>query len=110
MKVIKRLLFFLCAMCAVITVSACVNEKTIIEKEVIDNRYTPERQEVVTDYKYEWSWWQGDFVLVPDVHTEIFPEKYEILYCVTYDDGTTKNLWEQVTKEQYYDIIEKEYE
>lgn len=55
----------------------------------------------VTDYEYKYNFWTGDFVLVPNVHTETVPEKYEVLYFVTYDNGDTSHCWEAVNKAEY---------
>lgn len=62
---------------------------------------TPQTQETVTDYEYKYNFWTGDFVLVPNIHTETVPEKYEVLYFVTYDNGDTSHCWEAVNKAEY---------
>ncbi|MBQ9975851.1 MAG: hypothetical protein IJP16_05010 [Clostridia bacterium] len=72
-----------------------------VERTAIDCRYTEAHTEVVTDYKHKYSWYHGDFMLVPDTHTEYRPEKYEILYLVKYDDGSSREEWKQVDRNTY---------
>ncbi len=99
MKLIKRITLIL-IMSATLFFTAC-NSKEIAEKTPADLRYTPARQELVTDYEYKYNWWTGDFELVPNVHTETLPEKYEIYYLITYTDGTSAEGWETVNKSEY---------
>lgn len=45
-------------------------------------------------------WATGKFVLIPNIHTETFPEKYEIYYRITYDNGKIARIWEEVSKSE----------
>lgn len=38
---------------------------------------------------------------VPDIKTVHHEEKYEVLYRVTYDNGSTYDRWETVGKEEW---------
>lgn len=52
-------------------------------------------------------------MLVPNVHTETVPEKYEVLYFVTYNNGDTSHCWEVVNKTEYdaaVNFLEKQTE
>ena len=40
-------------------------------------------------------------MLVPEVKTVHHEEVYEVLYRVTYDDGSTRDQWETVGKEEW---------
>ena len=92
----------LCLLCVIVAVcfTAC-DDPVVVDKVIEDARYTPQTQETVTDYEYKYNFWTGDFVLVPNVHTETVPEKYEVLYFVTYDNGDTSHSWEAVNKAEY---------
>lgn len=74
-------------------------QKEEVSRDVIDCRYTAAHDELVTTYTYIYS---GEiFVPIPQTDTVHCDEKYEILYRVTYDDGTTADKWESVTKAEY---------
>lgn len=88
-----------------IAVLLCGCEKEIASKEAINTRFTPAHSEVETDYTYKYSWLQENFVLVPNVHTVTYPDKYEVEYLVTYIDGTTATKWEEVTESEYKSVL-----
>ena len=75
--------------------------KTAVSSKAIDCRYTEAYTEIVTEYEHKYSWIKGDFVLVPNTHSEHRPAKYEILYLISYDDGTTDEQWKEVDKATY---------
>ena len=60
-----------------------------------------QKTEVETEYKYTYDVWKGDFVLVPYVQTVHHDAEYEILYRITYDDGSTTTRWEYVGEVEY---------
>ena len=112
MKRLKAITF--CLLCAIVAIcfTAC-DDRVVVDKVIEDVRYTPQTQETVTDYEYKYNFWTGDFVLVPNVHTETVPEKYEVLYFVTYNNGDTSHCWEVVNKTEYdaaVDFLEKQTE
>lgn len=97
MKRVVSLIF-----CIVLVVSLCsCGFPEEVERTAIDCRYTEAHTELVTEYKHVFSLWKGDFVLVPDTHTKFFPDKYELLYIVKYDDGTSCEKWEEVSQNEY---------
>lgn len=102
----KKRVFLLVTIIICIAVILCGCEKDIVSKEAINTRFTAAHSEVVTDYQHKYSWWQGDFVLVPNVHTVTYPDKYEVEYIVTYADGTTSTVWEEVTEAEYKAIVD----
>lgn len=67
----------------------------------IDRRYTPPRDEIVTTYQYRYDWYNDELKMLPYVSTVHHNEKYEILYKITYDDGSTKKQWKSVSKTEY---------
>lgn len=87
----------------VVTLCSCVAVE-VSEKKPIDFRYTEARTEIVTDYKHKYSWLQGDFILVPDTHTETIPEKYEVLYLTTYSNGVSREEWEEIDRNTYISL------
>lgn len=101
MKAIKRILLFLIIVAAALSFTACGDSAEIVSKTPLDVRYTPQHQEFVTDYEYKYNWWTGDFELVPNMHTETIPDKYEVLYHIEYTDGKTADKWESVNKAEY---------
>lgn len=96
----KRIISFI--FCAIIVISLCsCGFPKEIERTAIDCRYTEAHTELVTEYEHVFSWWTGDFVLVPNTHTKVCPEKYELLYVIKYDDGTSYEKWAEVSRSEY---------
>lgn len=104
MKTIKRIIPFLIILFALLSFTGCTYSIEITGKTPTGARYTPQHQEMVTDYEYKFNWWTGEFELLPNIHTETYSEKYEILYHIEYSDGTTNDCWEEVTKFEY-DVV-----
>lgn len=78
---------------------ASCKKKTEVSRKAIDKRFTPAHTETSTSI---------DIALyllldVPIIETETrnIPDKYEILYLITYDDGTETQKWEIVTEAEY---------
>lgn len=90
----------LCLILTVLPLSACT-QKTEVSCEAIDRIYTAAYDSVETEYKYTYDVWKGDFVLVPYVQTVHHDAEYEILYRITYDDGSTTTRWEYVGEVEY---------
>ena len=86
-------------------IAGCGTVKTEVARKVVDCRYTPPRSEVTTTYEHKYSWYKGDFILVPNVHTVHKPEKYEFLYSISYDDGSTAEVWQEVEKSEYMSFM-----
>lgn len=105
----KKVLSLICAVIITVLIvvffAACTEEKEIINKTPIDCRYTPASQELVTDYEYKYNWWTGDFELVPNIHTETLPERYEVYYKITYIDGEINYCWKEVSKNEYEKVL-----
>ncbi len=72
-----------------------------VSREAIDRRYSAAYDSIETDYQYKYNLFEGAFVLVPEVKTVHHEEKYEVLYRVTYDNGSTYDRWETVGKEEW---------
>lgn len=100
MKPLKRIATLLIIIVVALSFAGCT-DKEIESKTPLDVRYTPQHQETVTDYEYKYNFWTGDFVLVPNIHTETIPDKYEVQYIVTYTNGDTDTQWEEVGKAEY---------
>ena len=45
--------------------------------------------------------WKGEMVMVPEIRTVQHPEKFQILYRITYDNGTTADRWVDVSRDEY---------
>lgn len=104
-KMIKNLMI----LSLMVVLCACGSlTKSEVKKTAIDSRYKAAYTEVVTDYQHKYSWYHGDFKLVPNVHSVTHPESYEILYLIEYDDGTTEEQWREVEYPTYSAFIEKE--
>ena len=97
----QKTAIFLVLLFLIFSLVGCAGEKDIKEKSPIDTRYTPQSQEIVTDYEYKYNFLLGEFVLVPNTHTETIPEKYEVCYLVVYIDDSTIESWETVDKAEY---------
>ncbi len=74
-------------------------QKEEVSRNIIDCRYTAAHDELVTTYIYIYS--GKTPVPIPQIYTVHHDEKYEILYRVTYNDGTTADKWESVTRAEY---------
>lgn len=93
----------LCLLCVIVAVcfTAC-DDPVVVDKVIEDARYTPQTQETVTDYEYKYNFWTGDFVLVPNVHTETVPEKMDINIKTKFSIGDTVYFVKESTS--YYEI------
>lgn len=79
----------------------------VIKEEPINVRYFPAREEIQTEHEYKYNFLEGEWQLVPNTRTVTVPEKYEVEYLLTYDNGTTTKKWREVSKEVYEDIALK---
>ena len=87
-----------CTILCMLLLCGCRHET---ERHVIDARYTPSYQGIETTYNNRWDMGKGEYRLMPDTHTTVFPEKYELQYRIYYDDGTTDTEWVQVARDEY---------
>ena len=74
---------------------------TEIDKEAVEVKYTAAYDNVETDYVYQYNWYIGEYVLLPDTRTVHHDEKYEIKYKIIYDDESVEYEWQTVDKETY---------
>lgn len=100
MKFAKHFVAFLLIILITLSLTGC-SDPAIVSKTPTDVRFTPQHQETITEYKYQYDWLNGEFILVPFVHTELIPGKYEVFYHIEYENGTTKDAWDIVTKDEY---------
>ena len=84
----------------------CACSKAEAGREVIDWSYTAPYEGVETDYVYKYNLLKGEFVLVPEVKTVHHDAVYKILYRVTYEDGSTADVWEVVTAAEYEKVTQ----
>ena len=78
----------------------------VVNEYPIDTRYTESQQGIETTYKYIYDIFSDEgFKKVPDTHTTIYPEKYEVLYVVEYETGRTAEEWREVTKQEYEAVL-----
>ena len=96
----KKIISLIIAAIFLITLAAC-EKKVEASRDVIDYRYTPAHEEVVTEYEYKYDGWKGEFRLMPNTHTKKYNESYELLYKITYTDGSSKEEWQEVTEKEY---------
>lgn len=90
----KTLVLIALAVC----LCGCAEEVTRVP---VDCRYTEAWSGVETRTEYEYDIWNGRHVLVPKIETVHHPEKYELLWKITYSDGTTQEHWESCTVKEY---------
>ena len=86
------------------------NEETSITLEVVDKepvaaKYEPPHYNAVTEYEYQWDWWNGDYKLLPVIKNEYVEEKFFVQYAITYTDGSTEYVWNDVPRAIYYEIM-----
>ena len=72
-----------------------------VGRSPIDVRHTDAYSEVETDYEYEYNAFKGEFQLVPNFHTEYYPEAWYVQYEITYADGSTDTEWVEVGETEY---------
>ena len=104
MKIAGRIVLFAALLLAVLAiVSGCyeASKRSEVSREAIDRRYTAAYDSIETDYQYKYNLFEGAFALVPEVKTVHHEEVYEVLYRTTYDDGSTRDRWETVGKEEW---------
>ena len=101
MKSAGRIALFVVLLLAVLVVLFGCRKLEEVSREAIDRRYTAAYDSIETDYQYKYNLFEGAFVLVPEVKTVHHEEVYEVLYRTTYDDGSTRDRWETVGKEEW---------
>lgn len=101
-KAAKRITLFLLAVVLLLSIVSCgYSALDEVRRTAIDRRYTAAYDSIETSYRYKYDFWGGDFVLVPDVKTVHHDEKYEVLYRITYKDGSERNSWETVGEKEW---------
>ena len=79
-----------------------------VSENPIDARHTDAHTEIVTDYKYEYDIFSEEgFKKMPNIHSQQFPEKWEICYSTEYKNGATRTEWREVTREEYEDYYKE---
>lgn len=104
MKSAGRIVLLAALLLAVLALlSGCyeASKRSEVSREAIDRRYTAAYDSIETDYQYKYNLFEGAFALVPEVKTVHHEEVYEVLYRTTYDDGSTRDRWETVGKEEW---------
>lgn len=76
-----------------------------LEREPVAVRYEPPHYNAVTEYEYQWDWWNGDYKLLPVIKNEYVEEKFFVQYAITYTDGSTEYVWNDVPQAIYYEIM-----
>ena len=101
-KAAKRMTLFLLAVVLLLGIVSCgYKSRKEIGRVAVDRRYTAAYDSIETDYQYKYNFIKREFVLVPDIKTVHHEEKYEVLYRTTYDDGSTRERWETVGKDEW---------
>ena len=81
---------------------------SVTEEYPIDARYTESYQGIETTYDYEFDLFSDNgFKKMPNVHSTIVPEKYELQYKINYDNGATRAEWRTVTKDEYNKFLKE---
>jgi heme O synthase-like polyprenyltransferase len=75
-------------------------------REPVAVRYEPPHYNAVTEYEYQWDWWNGEYKLLPVVKNEYVEEKFFVQYAITYTDGSVEYVWNDVPQAIYYEILE----
>lgn len=102
MKSAGRIVLLAALLLAVLAIiSGCAAKRSELSREAIDRRHTAAYDSIETDYQYKYNLFEGAFALVPEVKTVHHEEVYEVLYRTTYDDGSTRDRWETVGKEEW---------
>lgn len=95
----KKIIFLLAIM--IFAMCGCAK---VVEEYPIDARYTESYKGIDTTYEMKWN---GDaWAEMPNTHSVVFPEKYEIQYRINYDNGSTKTEWREVARDEYEKAVE----
>ena len=98
----KRVIAILISLAMLLTLCGCAK---VIEEYPIDARYTESYKGIDTTYEMKWN---GDtWSEMPNTHTVVFPDKYEIQYRINYSDGSSETKWKEVARDEYEMIVEK---
>lgn len=102
-KAAKRIALFMLTVVLMLVIVSCgyTTSREMVSREAIDRRYSAAYDSVETEYQYKYNFLERAFVLVPDIKTVHHEEVYEVLYRTTYDDGSTRDRWETVGKEEW---------
>lgn len=77
----------------------------VVNKEPVAAKYEPPHYDTATTYEYQWDWWNGEYKLLPVIKNEYVEEKFFIQYAITYTDGSTEYVWNDVPQAIYYEIM-----
>ena len=89
---------------ALMLLCAC-SPREEISRELIDYDFTPAHNETVTTYTTVPC--GSSFVTLPVTNTYHYDDKYELLYRVSYDDGSDAKIWEEVTEREYDNAVKE---
>ena len=73
-----------------------------IKREIIDTKFTPAHAETSTSI--DWAMYILFDIPLLKVEPKLIPDKYEILYLITYDNGDQTHLWVEVTQAEYEEV------
>lgn len=85
----------------VILMLLCSGCKAEVSRKAVDVSYQPAYTGVETVYEYQYDYMNDSWVYVPRIETVFYPEEYYIGYEVTYDDGSTRVIYETTTYSEY---------
>ncbi len=108
-KLFEILITTIIAVIVAVTICGCLyiydNKRSsaeVVNEVPVDTRHTESHQEIVTDYDYQYDFFSGEgFRLMPNTHTAIIPDKYEVQYRVYYDNYTNETEWREVARDEY---------
>lgn len=96
----KHIIATVCMMAAIMVFAACsAPEETA--RHPVARRYTAAHIGQQFEYVHKYDWYKDDWVLVPQIIEISVPDKWEILFRITYSDGSVEERWEEVSKEEY---------
>lgn len=100
----KRIIALILVILLSISISSC-SGRAESNREILESRYISDYDGVETEYVYKFNWLKGEFVLVPEIKTVHRDATYEILYRITYHDGSVVEQWETVSEDEYNSFI-----
>lgn len=101
----------ICATLLIVTMTGCAGE---VSRTAIDVRYTSAHNEVISSMTSRYDFNLEQWIYYPEIKTIYEPDKWEVLYKITYDNGKTYNRWKSVSQELYEsvkrELFQEEYE
>lgn len=91
----KRAIRIAAILLAVVILLTGCTHKNVVDKEPLDVCFTPAHSETSS----MWMWTGKSMIPIPITH--YYDARWDVLYLITYDDGSTAKQWREVDQNTY---------